>query len=65
MLKNYVIEKELGKGTYGVVYKAKKKSDNNICVIKKLSLLGLNADQKKEVKLESDILKKIKSKYVD
>ena len=64
MLKNYVIEKELGKGTYGVVYKAKKKSDNNICVIKKLSLLGLNADQKKEVKLESDILKKIKSKYV-
>ena len=25
MLKNYVIEKELGKGTYGVVYKAKKK----------------------------------------
>ena len=27
---------KLGEGTYGVVYKAKKKSDNNICVIKKL-----------------------------
>ena len=64
MLKNYVIEKELGKGTYGVVYKAKKKSDNNIYVIKKLSLLGLNTQQKNEVKLESEILKTIKSKYV-
>ena len=64
MLKNYLIEKELGKGTYGVVYKAKNRLDNNICVIKKLSLLGLTANQKKEVKLEADILKKIKSKYV-
>ena len=64
MLKNYIIEKELGKGTYGVVYKAKKKSDNNTYVIKQISLQGLTNPQKSEVKLESDILKKIKSKYV-
>ena len=64
MLKNYIIETELGKGTYGVVYKATNKLDNNTYVIKKLSLLGLTPNQKKEVKLESDILKKIKSKYV-
>ena len=64
MLKNYIIEKELGKGTYGVVYKAKKKDDNNIYVIKQISLLGLTKDQKNEVKQESEILKKIKSKYV-
>ena len=64
MLKNYIIEKELGKGTYGVVYKAKNKNDNNIYVIKQISLEGLTLPQKKEVKLESEILKKIKSKYV-
>ena len=64
MLKYYTIEKELGKGTYGVVFKAKKKSDNNIYVIKQISLLGLSKSQKDEVKLESEILKKIKSKYV-
>ena len=64
MLKNYTIEKELGKGTYGIVYRAKKKSDNNVYVIKQISLLGLTKTQKDEVKLESEILRKIKSKYV-
>ena len=62
--KNYIIEKELGKGTYGIVYKARSKNDNNIYVIKQISLSGLKQDQKKEVKQESEILKKIKSKYV-
>jgi len=64
MLKNYIIEKELGKGTYGIVYKATKKDDNKICVIKQISLQGLNESQKKEVKSESEILKSINSKYV-
>ena len=64
MLKNYTIEKTLGKGTYGIVYKATQKDDNKICVIKQISLQGLNQSQKKEVKLESDILKSINSKYV-
>ena len=62
--KNYIIEKELGKGTYGIVYKARSKNDNNIYVIKQISLTGLTKDQKNEVKQESEILKKIKSKYV-
>jgi len=64
MLKNYIIEKELGKGTYGIVYKAKKKVDNKEYVIKQISLKGLNNSQIKEVKLESDVLKSIDSKYV-
>jgi len=64
MLKNYIIEKELGKGTYGIVYKATKKDDNKVCVIKQISLQGLNESQKKEVKSESEILKSINSKYV-
>ena len=64
MLKNYTIIKVLGKGTYGVVYKAKKNNDNNIYVIKQISLEGLNQSQINEVKLESKILKKIQSKYV-
>ena len=62
--KNYIIEKELGKGTYGIVYKARSKNDKNIYVIKQISLTGLTKDQKNEVKQESEILKKIKSKYV-
>ena len=64
MLKQYIIEKELGKGTYGIVYKAKKKEDNKEYVIKQISLQGLNKSQKDEVKMESEVLKKIESKYV-
>ena len=40
MLSNYEIEKQLGKGTYGVVYKVKKKDDNKIYVLKQISLIG-------------------------
>ena len=64
MLSNYIIEKQLGKGTYGVVYKVKKKDDNKIYVLKQISLIGLTQAQKEEVKLEAQVLSKIKSKYV-
>ena len=64
MLSNYIIEKQLGKGTYGVVYKVKKRDDNKIYVLKQISLLGLTSNQKDEVKLEAKVLSKIKSKYV-
>ena len=64
MLSNYEIEKQLGKGTYGVVYKVKKKDDNKIYVLKQISLIGLTSAQKAEVKQEAQVLSKIKSKYV-
>ena len=64
MLSNYLIEKQLGKGTYGVVYKVKKRDDNKIYVLKQISLIGLTSSQKDEVKLEAQVLSKIKSKYV-
>ena len=60
MLSNYEIEKQLGKGTYGVVYKVKKRDDNKIYVLKQISLLGLTDSQKDEVKLEAKVLSKIK-----
>ena len=64
MLSNYEIEKQLGKGTYGVVYKVKKKDDNKYYVLKQIPLYGLSPQQIKEVKLEAQVLSKIKSKYV-
>ena len=64
MLSNYEIKEQLGKGTYGVVYKVKKKDDNKIYVLKQISLIGLTSSQKAEVKLEAKVLSKIKSKYV-
>ena len=64
MIKDYIIKERLGIGSYGTVYKAKKKNSNQIYVIKQISLLGVVEQQINEYKLEASILSSIKSKYV-
>ena len=64
MIKDYLILERLGVGSYGTVYKVKKKSSNKIFVIKQVSLLGVLEEQKKEYKSEAKILNSIKSNYV-
>ena len=64
MINDYIIKERLGVGSYGTVYKVKKKNTNKIFVIKQISLLGLSEQQKNEYKLEARILSSIKSNYV-
>ena len=70
MIREYVIEKKLGVGTYGVVYLVSKKSktspnkNKEYYVIKQISLFGLNSSEIKEVKSEANILSQIKSIYI-
>ena len=70
MIREYVIEKKLGVGTYGVVYLVSKKikisptKNKEYYVIKQISLFGLNSSEIKEVKSEASILSQIKSIYI-
>ena len=74
MIKDYIIEKKLGVGTYGVVYMVSKKQETNfksnnkkgknLYVIKQIPLFGLTPSEIKEVKSEANILSQIKSTYV-
>ena len=64
MLRDYIIQQRLGVGSYGTVYKAKKKNTDEIYVIKQISLLGLVSQQINEYKLEASILSSIQSNYV-
>lgn len=71
MIKNYNIEKKLGKGTYGDVYMVSKEADinekkekKNLYVIKQIPLFGLTPTEIKDVRSEADILSQIKSNYV-
>ena len=64
MIKDYIIEERLGVGSYGTVYKVRKKNSNQLYVIKQISLLGLGDQQKNEYKLEASLLSSINSNYV-
>lgn len=45
---NYTIEAVLGKGSYGKIYKARRKSDGLICVLKLIGLEGLDEDERND-----------------
>ena len=61
---DYIIISKLGTGSYGIVYKVKKKNKNNIYVIKQISFDNLSSKQIFEVKQEAKILSSINSIYV-
>ena len=64
MIKDYIIQENLGLGAFGTVFKVLKKSDKKLYVIKKISLMGLNQSRKEKVKIESKILSAINSPYI-
>ncbi len=64
MIGNYIIIEKIGKGSFGIVYKAKRINEPLIYVIKQISLNGLTDFQINQVKTEAKILSLIKSNYV-
>ena len=64
MIKDYIIKENLGLGAYGTIYKVLKKSNNNLYVIKRISLVGMTQEQIEKAKLESKILSSINSPYI-
>ena len=58
-LSDFKILCELGKGSYGLVYKVQSQIDNNIYVIKKMELKHMKEKQQNEAWKEVMILKKV------
>ena len=58
-----IIDK-LGDGAYSVVYKVKRKQDNNIYALKKVKLKGLSEKEKQNALNEVRILASVKSNFV-
>jgi NIMA (never in mitosis gene a)-related kinase len=58
-LSDFKIMCELGKGSYGVIYKIQSLLDNNIYVLKKMELKHMKEKQQKESWKEVMILKKV------
>ena len=64
MIKDYIILEQLGQGSYGIVYKVKKKNTNDIYALKQMSYDGLSKDEINQIKKEAKILNLINSDFV-
>ena len=60
----FEILKKLGDGSYSVVYKVRRKADNNIYALKKVNLQKLKDKEKQNALNEVRILASIKSPFV-
>ena len=64
MIKDYIILEQLGHGSFGVVYKVKKKNTNDIFALKQMSFEEVSADEINKIKKEAKILNLINSDFV-
>ena len=63
-MEGFEILEKLGDGAYSIVYKVKRKEDNNIYAIKKVKLKGLSEKEKQNALNEVRILASVKSPFV-
>ena len=63
-MNSFEIIDKLGDGAYSVVYKVKRKQDNNIYALKKVKLKGLSEKEKQNALNEVRILASVKSNFV-
>jgi serine/threonine protein kinase len=59
-MENYEIINHIGKGSFGLVSKVKRKSDNKILVWKELNYGKMSEREKKQLVLEVNILRELK-----
>lgn len=63
-LKEYDLLKKIGEGTYGTVYKAKRKKDSKLVVIKQIGMSKSSKQEQREAHNEARILKSLNHRYV-
>ena len=63
-LKDYKIIQELGRGSYGIVYKVQYITDGTIYVLKKISIKHMKEKHQKEALQEVLILRKLMHNHI-
>ena len=63
-LADFEIDTELGRGSHGVVYRARSLTDDKLYVLKRIDINKVNKATKREVLLEVSIMRKLKHPHV-
>jgi serine/threonine protein kinase len=63
-LEDFEITGKLGQGSFGVVYKVKRKSNKEIYVLKQIDLSRMGRSQRAECAKEAQLMAKLNHKYI-
>ena len=63
-IRDYKILEELGSGSYGTVYKVKKKNEKEEYVLKRIPLVGLQEKEREYIENEAKLSSELNSKYI-
>lgn len=63
-IKNYEILNKLGQGSFGVVYKVRRKTDRGLFVLKQINMAALDARSRRDAVNEASILSKLECPYI-
>mmetsp|Transcript_12043 Transcript_12043/g.18075 ORF Transcript_12043/g.18075 Transcript_12043/m.18075 type:complete len:614 (+) Transcript_12043:2-1843(+) len=64
MMQKYQLGEVIGKGTYGKAYRAERRSDGTVCIIKNIDVSDMSVEEGRRVEQEAQLLEKLRHPHI-